>query len=172
MWAERALILRHWRLMTVLAAAGVAVYHACVYTALSMTTARVHYHLNILATLGLIKPAGTRPGPKGITEKLFKVDLTRWHSLSDTPGRDNMDLMLRFTVDLMREHNRQGVSILEACWDRPFIATARYCCRHGITWTLVAFATTETGRPGSNSRVATVPGRTWTTQQGPASIST
>ena len=38
-WAERALILRHWRLMTVLAAAGAAIYHACVYTALSMTTA-------------------------------------------------------------------------------------------------------------------------------------
>ena len=38
-WAERAVILHHWRLVTVLAAVGIAIYHACVYTALSMTTA-------------------------------------------------------------------------------------------------------------------------------------
>jgi len=38
-WAERAVIFHHWRLMTLLALLGIAIYHACVYTALSMTTA-------------------------------------------------------------------------------------------------------------------------------------
>ncbi|MDP6573429.1 MAG: DMT family transporter [Rhodospirillales bacterium] len=39
LWAERAVVLRHWRLMTVLGVVGIAAYHASVYTALSMTTA-------------------------------------------------------------------------------------------------------------------------------------
>lgn len=38
-WQQRALIRRHWRLVTVLAACGVAIYHALTYTALSLTTA-------------------------------------------------------------------------------------------------------------------------------------
>lgn len=39
LWAERAVVLRHWRLMTLLAVVGIAAYHASVYTALSLTTA-------------------------------------------------------------------------------------------------------------------------------------
>lgn len=38
-WRQRALIRRHWRLMVVLAACGIAIYHALTYTALGLTTA-------------------------------------------------------------------------------------------------------------------------------------
>lgn len=39
LWAHRALITRHWRLLTVLAATGVASFHACLYIAVTTTTA-------------------------------------------------------------------------------------------------------------------------------------
>ena len=38
-WQHRALIRRHWRLLFVLAATGVALFHACLYIAVNTTTA-------------------------------------------------------------------------------------------------------------------------------------
>jgi len=41
--------------------------------ALALFTAAIHYHIKLLAGIGIVAIAATRAGPDGITEKLYVV---------------------------------------------------------------------------------------------------
>lgn len=100
MWAHRALIARHWRLLTVLAATGVASFHACLYIAVTTTTAinaGILYSLMPLAIpassylmyrerLSGRQALGIAVSFVGMTIIVTRADLEALLSLSLTPG--------------------------------------------------------------------------------------
>jgi len=51
LWAHRRLLLRHWKLVTLLGATGMAAFHTCVYIALTSTSALNALLLLVLAPL-------------------------------------------------------------------------------------------------------------------------
>ena len=77
---------------------------------LSMSNAAVHYHVKLLLEVGIITLHSTRPGPKGITEKLYTVDIENWPDVSE----DDLDYYLSYMVSWITERNREGLNLLKA----------------------------------------------------------
>jgi DNA-binding Lrp family transcriptional regulator len=83
--------------------------------ALYMSNAAVHYHLQMLLKSGLVVLCGTRPGPNGITEKLYAVDTAAWQAALEAPGNDaDLGFYLHYAVSWMHEHHREGIQRLES----------------------------------------------------------
>jgi len=83
--------------------------------ALYMSNAAVHYHLQLLLKSGLIVLKGTRPGPNGITEKLYAVDAKAWRAALESPGDDaDLSFYLNYAVSWMHERHREGIQRLES----------------------------------------------------------
>jgi len=87
---------------------------------LSMSNAAVHYHIKLLLEVGIIKLYSTRPGPNGITEKLYSVDTENWPMVSE----DDIEYYIDYMVSWMNERHREGVNILKSERDDmpPFLA--------------------------------------------------
>lgn len=86
---------------------------------LSMSNAAVHYHVKLLFDVGIIKLHATRPGPKGITEKLYTVAVENWPDVSE----DDMDYYLAYMMSWINERNREGVNLIKkGKHDTPFLA--------------------------------------------------
>ena len=85
--------------------------------ALSLSNAAVHYHVKLLEKAGLVWLEGTRPGPNGITEKLY-----RGKKRDGTPDDRTLDdyekseLYLRYTVDSISEMHREAVELIKSDW--------------------------------------------------------
>ena len=91
---------------------------------LYMSNAAVHYHLKKLLESGLVEFVGTRPGPKGITEKLFIVNEEAWEEAFHAPaaGKD-LGFYLNYAVAWMQERHREGVELVRRKKEtEPFIA--------------------------------------------------
>jgi len=92
---------------------------------LSMSNAAIHYHVKLLLEVGIIKLHSTRPGPNGITEKLYTVDMENWPAVSDEDVRFYID----YTISWMNERNREGVNLLKAGdYSSPFLAGSYASC--------------------------------------------
>ncbi len=93
---------------------------------LAMSNAAVHYHVKLLLEVGIIKPHSTRPGPNGITEKLYSVDTENWPVVSE----DDVDYYVDYTVSWMNERHREGMNILKSERDNmpPFLAGSYSVC--------------------------------------------
>jgi DNA-binding Lrp family transcriptional regulator len=92
---------------------------------LSMSNAAVHYHVKILLEVGIIKLHSTRPGPKGITEKLYTPAMENW---PDVTGED-LDYYLSYMVSWMNERNREGLNLLKKeKYEIPFLAGSYSAC--------------------------------------------
>jgi|GEM_PF-1254571 DNA-binding Lrp family transcriptional regulator len=87
---------------------------------LTMSNAAVHYHVKLLLEVGIIKLHSTRPGPNGITEKLYAVDTENWPVASE----DDVNYYIDYMVSWMNERHREGVNILKSERDDmpPFLA--------------------------------------------------
>jgi len=86
---------------------------------LSMSNAAIHYHIKMLLDVSFIKLHDTRPGPNGITEKLFTLDIENWPPVSE----DDIDFYLDYTLSWVNERNREGLSILKSKdYNLPFLA--------------------------------------------------
>ena len=85
---------------------------------LSMSNAAIHYHIKLLEDVGIVRLHSTRPGPNGITEKLYMVDIETW---PDVTGED-VAFYLDYTVSWMKERHREGLNILKQEHDIPFLA--------------------------------------------------
>ena len=100
---------------------------------LSMSNAAVHYHVKILLEVGIIKLHSTRPGPKGITEKLYTAAMENW---PDVTG-DDLEYYLSYMVSWMNERNREGLNLLKTGkYEIPFL-TGSYSARAPIEELLV-----------------------------------
>jgi len=93
---------------------------------LSMSNAAVHYHIKLLLEVGIIKLFGTRPGPNGITEKLYAIDTENWPMVSE----DDVDYYIDYIVSWMNERHREGLNILKSKRDQmpPFLAGSYTVC--------------------------------------------
>jgi len=91
---------------------------------LYMSGAAVHYHLKKLRDAGLVRLEGTRPGPNGITEKLYAADLALWEEVFDAPAAEgDLEYYLKYTVAWIQERHREGVELIRRRKSRPpFIA--------------------------------------------------
>ena len=86
---------------------------------LSMSNAAIHYHVKLLAEVGIIKLRSTRPGPNGITEKLYTADMENWPPVSEK----DVEFYVDYTVSWINERNREGVNLLKAGnYASPFLA--------------------------------------------------
>jgi len=82
--------------------------------ALSLSNAAIHYHLRILLSTGLIRLHSTRPGPKGITEKLYTADVKEWQAVSDASSNEgDLNFYLDYAASWMNERNREGMELLK-----------------------------------------------------------
>ncbi len=87
---------------------------------LSMSNAAVHYHLKALVKIGLVRLFGTRPGPKGITEKLYELDAEAWQQAFDLPSREgDLDFYVDYALSWIDERHREGVEILKKAKGEP-----------------------------------------------------
>ncbi|MCP4352175.1 MAG: helix-turn-helix transcriptional regulator [Desulfobacterales bacterium] len=85
---------------------------------LSMSNAAIHYHMKILLEIGIVKLDSTRPGPNGITEKLYKADIENWPDVSE----DDIEFYLDYMVSWMNERHREGVNLLKSAdYETPFL---------------------------------------------------
>ncbi|HIJ56620.1 MAG TPA: helix-turn-helix transcriptional regulator [Deltaproteobacteria bacterium] len=92
---------------------------------LSMSNAAVHYHVKLLLEVGIIKLHRTRPGPKGITEKLYTIAVENWPDVSE----DDLDYYLSYMVSWINERNREGLNLLKSgSFSIPFL-TGSYSAR-------------------------------------------
>src|SRR4051812_31929793 len=55
--------------------------------ALALSNATARYHLKVLEGADLVAFQGTRPGPNGITEKLYAYNPEVWNRISGEPER-------------------------------------------------------------------------------------
>ena len=94
--------------------------------ALALSNAKVHYHMKLLVGSGLAEFKGTRPGPNGITEKLYASSPAVWRGLSDRPVQDDCDHMLDYTTGWIQEGLREGVEVVKRDWQAAkFLAGSR-----------------------------------------------
>ncbi len=92
---------------------------------LSMSNAAIHYHVKLLAEIDVIRLHNTRPGPKGIIEKLYTANIESW---PDVPQED-VNYYLDYTVSWMNERHREGVNLLKAGDNEmPFLAGSFSFC--------------------------------------------
>jgi len=86
---------------------------------LSMSNAAVHYHVKMLLEIGIITLHSTRPGPNGITEKLYAADIEDWPAVSE----EDVDFYMDYIVSWMNERHREGLNLLKAKgYIIPFLA--------------------------------------------------
>lgn len=93
---------------------------------LSLSNATVHYHMNVLIENDLVELNATRPGPNGIVEKLFGINVKGWELLSQA-NRTNLDLALylEYTLSWIDERHREGAEILKRNgYSQPFVAAS------------------------------------------------
>jgi DNA-binding transcriptional ArsR family regulator len=91
--------------------------------ALALSNAAARYHLNVLESSGLVTFQGTRPGPNGITEKLYAYNPEVWKQISPQPNRDeNFVFMLDYTFASIHEMHRKAIDMIKADWTPTFIA--------------------------------------------------
>lgn len=91
--------------------------------ALSMSNAAAHYHLKRLEAEGPVRFRGTRPGPNGITEKLYSADPRSWESSAGTTDRDRSQFYLDYTLASIREMHREAAGLIRSDWEESrFIA--------------------------------------------------
>jgi DNA-binding Lrp family transcriptional regulator len=86
--------------------------------ALLLSNARVHHYMKDLVKAGVVEAAGTRIGPHGIVEKLFKVNWKVWNPLKQATKNRGGDFMLEFTFDRIREIHRVGEQIIKSDWSQ------------------------------------------------------
>jgi len=107
---------------------------------LSMSNAAIHYHAKLLLEVGIIKLHSTRPGPKGITEKLYTVAMENWPDVSE----DDLDYYLEYMISWMNERNREGLNLLKTGdFTIPFL-TGSYSARAPVGELLVLKRKMET----------------------------
>lgn len=92
---------------------------------LSMSNAAVHYHVKILLEVGIIKLHSTRPGPKGITEKLYTIAIENWPDVSE----DDLEYYMSYMVSWINERNREGMNLLKAGHSSMPFLTGSYSAR-------------------------------------------
>ena len=81
--------------------------------ALDMAPASASFHLRQLSRGGFARSAGTRPGPKGIVERLFKLPARRKDMGFRTPHGSTEDrLMRKVALDEVIETHRVGSRII------------------------------------------------------------
>ena len=82
---------------------------------LSMSSAAIHYHLKGLLDCGLMRLSRTRPGPNGITEKMYAVNREAWETLMQAPAEPgDLAFYLDYTTAWMHERHREGVELIKA----------------------------------------------------------
>jgi DNA-binding transcriptional ArsR family regulator len=91
--------------------------------ALALSNATARYHLKVLEGADLVTLQGTRPGPNGITEKLYAYNPEVWKLISEEPDRaQKQDFMLDYTFALVHEIHRKAVDIIKVDWRPAFLA--------------------------------------------------
>jgi DNA-binding transcriptional ArsR family regulator len=91
--------------------------------ALALSNAAARYHLKVLEGADLVTFQGTRPGPNGITEKLYAYNTEVWKRISDQPDRaEKLDFMLDYTFASIHEIHRKAVGMIKGDWSTPFLA--------------------------------------------------
>lgn len=93
--------------------------------ALSLSNAAVHYHVRLLEEAGLVSLEGTRPGPNGITEKLYTVNLVTSEEAQMT-DLERSDFYLRYTMGMMNEMHREGEALVSSNWENARFITSCY----------------------------------------------
>ena len=79
---------------------------------LDAAPATARHHLLVLAKAGLVRPAGTRPGPRGIVERLFKAGPKRLRSFSTPRGTPEERMMREGLHAEVLESHRVGARIV------------------------------------------------------------
>ncbi len=91
--------------------------------ALAISNAAARYHLKVLEGADLVALDGTRPGPNGITEKLYVANPEVWKRISDQPDQaEKLDFMLDYTFASIHEIHRKSVDMIKADWTPAFLA--------------------------------------------------
>ena len=91
--------------------------------ALALSNAAARYHLKVLEGANLVHFRGTRPGPNGITEKLYAYNPEAWQRISDQPERaEKQDFMLDYTFASIHEAHRKAVDMIKSAWEPAFVA--------------------------------------------------
>ena len=91
--------------------------------ALALSNATARYHLKVLQGADLVTFQGTRPGPNGITEKLYAYNPEVWDLISGDPDRaQRQDFMLDYTLVSMHEIHRKAVDLIKIKWKPAFLA--------------------------------------------------
>ena len=91
--------------------------------ALALSNAAARYHLKVLEGADLVSFRGTRPGPNGITEKLYAYNPEVWGRISGQPGRaEKQEFMLDYTFATIHEIHRKAVDIIKSGWEPAFVA--------------------------------------------------
>ncbi|MEW6367705.1 MAG: winged helix-turn-helix transcriptional regulator [Acidobacteriota bacterium] len=89
---------------------------------LFLSNAAVHHHLQTLLAVHLVKLQGTRPGPNGITEKLYATDQNEWQAALAEPTNE-VNFYLQYTLAWIHERHREGVETLRSeGFAFPFLA--------------------------------------------------
>ncbi|MBI4028288.1 MAG: hypothetical protein HY360_25110 [Verrucomicrobia bacterium] len=88
-----------------------------------MSNATVHHHIQWLLAREAVALHATRPGPNGITEKLYKVNRGVWDPVKNAMGKEERGCwMLDLTLDGIHECHRVGVQLIKADRSSRFIA--------------------------------------------------
>jgi DNA-binding transcriptional ArsR family regulator len=91
--------------------------------ALALSNATARYHLKVLEGADLVTFRGTRPGPNGITEKLYAYNPEVWKLISGDPDRSQkQDFMLDYTFASIHEIHRKAVDLIKVDWRPAFLA--------------------------------------------------
>src|SRR3954469_14697691 len=91
--------------------------------ALGLSNAAARYHLKVLEGADLVTFRGTRPGPNGITEKLYADNPEVWKQISGEPERlQRQDFMLDYTFAEVHEIHRKAVNLIKVDWRPAFLA--------------------------------------------------
>jgi DNA-binding transcriptional ArsR family regulator len=84
--------------------------------ALSLSNAAVHYHVKKLTDAGLMAPAGTRPGPNSITERLFSAKAATKQRRDTMNDKEKSEFYLRYTMDSISEMHREAEQMIKSDW--------------------------------------------------------
>ncbi len=91
--------------------------------ALALSNAAARYHLKVLEGANLVNFRGTRPGPNGITEKLYAYNPEVWERISKQPDRaEKQEFMLDYTFASIHEIHRKAVGMIKSGWEPAFVA--------------------------------------------------
>lgn len=91
--------------------------------ALALSNAAARYHLKVLEGAKLVNFQGTRPGPNGITEKLYAYNPEVWKRISERPDQaEKQNFMLDYTFASIHEIHRKAVDMIKSGWEPAFVA--------------------------------------------------